>query len=487
MIMGVKSYKGIGIAIVLVALLSLTQFLVLNNKLEDIRADHKTIYDSLNDRINELQNHVSTHEDTIETLSEKITELQEIVYELESEFQYSSGFTEVDDNDRLRISRTRVEFDSINRMDENTFLYKMFPRGFTSFDASFIAYFSKVDPSNDLYNRLNLFTTANEADDYIALRDSGKPQLCVRIRSNDLEEGFRVELMETCDFDTNAVRGNTSYALDTEYFFSLSRNQQAATLSIYKDSQRYELVEKLTLSLNYTGEYNVIMFPQSCGYHNGDYSTIGYLDYLNFAIMDEGGVLPFLYLPTLVYHNDFEAYEIGTIPEGWNRTSGAINDTVGVQGVTSVSGSQSLWFKEAGGDDQRIEVRTHNVSELSNIEIRYKLKISHERAVVQIANETGATVFMVNCKVDDMWGYWVEKDSWKVIPFSSIPVSGEWYDVTILVDSEQQLFRVYVDGSDSGWIKPSKGWDHISYITFRGNNNYPGEFWIDDFTLSEFT
>jgi len=195
---------------------------------------------------------------------------------------------------------------------------------------------------------------------------------------------------------------------------------------------------------------------------------------------------PFIYFPVEAYRNDFEGNEIGSIPAGWNRTSGAIHDQVSVQNSTSVSGSQSLWFNETGGDDERIELRTHNISELYNIEVRYSFKISHQRGVIQVANETGKTVFMVNCKVGEMWGYWVKKDLWCLIPNSPIPEPGTWYDVTILVCTGRQLFRVYIDGCDSGWIQPVTGWEHVSYITFRGNNNFPGEFWVDDFKLSKF-
>ena len=195
---------------------------------------------------------------------------------------------------------------------------------------------------------------------------------------------------------------------------------------------------------------------------------------------------PFLYFPIEVYRNDFEGNEIGSIPAGWNRTSGAIHDHASVQNSTSVSGSHSLWFNETGGDDERIELRTHNISGLSNIEIRYSFKINHQRGVIQVANETGKTVFMVNSKVGEMWGYWVKKDLWYLIPNSPVPEPDIWYDVTILVDTVHQLFRVSIDGSDSGWIQPESGWEHISYITFRGNNNFPGEFWVDDFKLSKF-
>jgi hypothetical protein len=79
---------------------------------------------------------------------------------------------------------------------------------------------------------------------------------------------------------------------------------------------------------------------------------------------------PFLYFPFEVYSNDFEDNEIGSIPEGWNRTSGAVRDMASIQKGISVSGSRSLRFNETGGDDERIELRTHYISTLSNILIR---------------------------------------------------------------------------------------------------------------------
>lgn len=191
-------------------------------------------------------------------------------------------FTEVDDTNSLEVTWNRVDFNRVNRMQRDAYLYKEVDGGFTVFSASFTCTITLLENSSSLVNRLNLLTFAKEFGDYRTLKESGKDQLCVRVATNGVNGRYIVELRETYGYETHAVQGDYSFRLGQPYYYTLQRGSRGATLKIY-DGDTSSLVERLALPLEYTGLYSVVLFPQSCGYHAGSYLTSGCLENLCIA------------------------------------------------------------------------------------------------------------------------------------------------------------------------------------------------------------
>jgi hypothetical protein len=156
-----------------------------------------------------------------------------------------------------------------------------------------------------------------------------------------------------------------------------------------------------------------------------------------------------------------------------------------VTNKTSFTGSQCLHLNETSGDtnDTRIEIWSPPFTGLEYIEINLKLKINDGRGVIQVKRKDGQHVFMLNCFSDSHWQYWTNYGNWTVLNYA--PASTDtWHNVSIIVDSVDSRFRASIDGVGSGWIPAEIDWESMRFVSFRGNDNFPGDFWVDDLYVS---
>ena len=188
----------------------------------------------------------------------------------------------------------------------------------------------------------------------------------------------------------------------------------------------------------------------------------------------------------LNYAESFELVDLGLPPEGWIIEKGGPRDYAVVSNETSSSGLRSLHMHESSGDinSTRIQIKTPPFQGSDYLEIKFEMKILDGRGVIQVNREDGQKVFMLNCFAGSHWQYWTDYGAWPILNNTSA-FENIWHDVRIIVDSVDSRFQVSVDGVHSGWVPSHFDWVAIRYITFQGNDNYPGDYWIDNLSVSK--
>jgi hypothetical protein len=182
----------------------------------------------------------------------------------------------------------------------------------------------------------------------------------------------------------------------------------------------------------------------------------------------------------------FELPPIGSLPTKWVTEQEGKHDSATITNETSYKGTQSLHIHETGGDlnSTRIQIKTPPFQGSDYLEIKFEMKIKDGRGVIQVNREDGQQVFMLNCFAGSHWQYWTDYGAWPILNNTSA-FENIWHDIRIIVDSVDSRFLVSVDGVHSGWIPSHFDWDAIRYVTFRGNDNYPGDYWIDNLSVSK--
>jgi hypothetical protein len=184
---------------------------------------------------------------------------------------------------------------------------------------------------------------------------------------------------------------------------------------------------------------------------------------------------------------NFEKIDIGSIPNEWELSQIGSNDLVYVQDNFVISEEKTLYIKESGGDNTNIWLESEKF-EATDLEYSFKFRIVgvlQARAVFSLLNNLGEVCIMFNCRAGDNWRYNTYDGYWENIPNLPTPLSGQIYNIKIVIDSKNGLYNIIVNEVESGWLKTSKNLDEIAQISFSTNYNYPSEFWIDDILIEQ--
>lgn len=190
-----------------------------------------------------------------------------------------------------------------------------------------------------------------------------------------------------------------------------------------------------------------------------------------------------------IYTEKFENIEEGQIPKGWTVRQSASSDLAGVVSDFAYQGKKGLRVKDVSdGTSMWINSQDFKTYITGDYQLSFSFRIVggySGRASFVLLDENGDKAVGIICRLEDNWRYSFKNSLWYDLPNLPVPVSGEFYDVSVLVDSNNKRMNVIINKVESGWIDIWQGWSYISKISFAGNDNHPAEFWIDDLTLSE--
>lgn len=187
---------------------------------------------------------------------------------------------------------------------------------------------------------------------------------------------------------------------------------------------------------------------------------------------------------TILIEN-FDKINIGSIPNEWELAQIGQGDQAYVQDSYTISGERTLYIKESGGDDTNIKLLSEKFN-IADFEYSFKFRIVgilQARAVFSLLNNDGEVCILINCRAGDNWRYFTNEGTWNNIPNLPTPLSGQVYNVKMVVDSKSEFVNVIVNDVESGGLHPYKTWDELAQISFSSNYNFPSEFWIDDILI----
>jgi hypothetical protein len=192
---------------------------------------------------------------------------------------------------------------------------------------------------------------------------------------------------------------------------------------------------------------------------------------------------------SVIYSNNFEGNQNGSIPENWTQINGTSRDHVFASSEEGYNSQNSLKLLENGHDGDnckaRLDIRDCEANILLDMYLQVK-GLPASRAIIHLIDEENETFASMNCLIDYRWGQ-RSPDYWSNLVTLPTPKWGQWYHVQIFLDRNQQKARYIVDGCDSGWLETQRPWNAISSVDFRGNYNYPAVSRIDNITIVSYT
>ena len=191
---------------------------------------------------------------------------------------------------------------------------------------------------------------------------------------------------------------------------------------------------------------------------------------------------------TVLYSEDFEVQENGSLPIHWTKINGTSLDLVYVTDESGYLSEKSLQLTENGEDDVNCKVRLNIPENDGYLALDMYLQVMGYpacRAVIHFVNEENETFASMNCLLDYRWGN-RGPETWEYLQTLPVPVWGQWHHLQIILEQDTQKIRYIVDGIDTGWLDTKSGWEYVTALDLRGNLNYPAVSRYDNITLAKY-
>jgi len=190
---------------------------------------------------------------------------------------------ENDPSNRLTQTVTRSTFTSINRADNNTYLYKDYGLGYwTNFRIEFELYVSVCPLSSSSTNRVNVIAfVENELGDFYDTRQDNQ-MVNVMLEGNSAT-GRVVWISQRDGVGGTSAGSDIVISLSTQYYCTLIRSGTDLILRVFSDAARtIQVGGDSTTTCNIGDSYRYVMVPQSL-YLAGNYYTTGYVQNLDMS------------------------------------------------------------------------------------------------------------------------------------------------------------------------------------------------------------
>jgi hypothetical protein len=196
-----------------------------------------------------------------------------------------NDFTENDPNSKLSHTSPRSTFTLLSRDDPNTHL--RLSGTYNDFTYYFELYVDSVESSTST-NRIMIFDTTNNVEDYADNLAGGYEQFGIMLRSSSSTTMYRLCLIETYNsaaYFFNAPGNNLD--VDTTYYIQITRANQAVTMHVYTDSgytiEESDYVGGVSGTLQADWSATYLMVPQSV-YQSGLIRHTGYVQNMRTSL-----------------------------------------------------------------------------------------------------------------------------------------------------------------------------------------------------------